>query len=153
MWAAFFVGFHMAWRGSDRAQDEHRQAVVQEQNRRAVRIAIQQEERDAKEKRRADAKQIRHEKRKWHGTYVEYLRSDQWAAKRRAAMKHHGRKCGVCGSVRSLEVHHLTYKRLGHERMKDLQILCGDCHRIRHEDKPGVVTTDYLSEQFRAIIG
>ena len=85
--------------------------------------------------------------------YREYIKSRAWAAKRKEALAYHGRKCAICGSDRNLEVHHLTYKRLGREKMKDLQVTCKDCHRIHHEDKPGVVTTDYLSEQFRAIIG
>ena len=84
--------------------------------------------------------------------YRQYINSREWAAKRKEAFQYHGRKCSTCGSEHNLEVHHLTYQRLGREKMEDLQILCGDCHRIRHEDKPGVVTTDYLSEQFRAIV-
>jgi 5-methylcytosine-specific restriction endonuclease McrA len=126
-------------------------------DRRAARKLKHQQEmagRRKKKTRKAKAARTvtRHEANRWNGTYSEYLRSDRWAAKRSAALKHHGHRCGICGSVRSLEVHHLTYKRLGREKMKDLQVLCCDCHRIRHEDKPGVVTTDFLSEQFRAII-
>jgi len=33
---------------------------------------------------------------------------------------------------RNLEVHHLTYDRLGDERMDDLEVLCPDCHRKAH---------------------
>jgi len=89
----------------------------------------------------------------WSGRYSEYLRSREWKAKKAVALDYHGRKCADCGATEPLEVHHLTYKRLGREKMKDLLVLCGACHRIRHEDKPDVVTTDYLSEQFRAIVG
>ena len=89
----------------------------------------------------------------WNGRYREYLQSRQWRSKKKIAYEYYGRQCADCGAERGLEVHHKSYKRLGREKMKDLEILCGPCHRIRHEDKPGVVTTDYLSEQFRAIIG
>jgi hypothetical protein len=30
------------------------------------------------------------------------------------------------------DVHHLTYKRLGHEKLKDLQALCWHCHKFVH---------------------
>lgn len=28
-----------------------------------------------------------------------------------------------------LELHHITYERLGHERRSDVQLLCFDCHQ------------------------
>jgi len=85
--------------------------------------------------------------------YREYLDSKAWQAKRKEAFAYHGCKCADCGATERLAVHHVTYKRLGREKMKDLLIVCEDCHSIRHEDKAGVVLTDYLSEQFRAIVG
>lgn len=107
----------------------------------------------SKKKRRGKSSAETRERTDWTGRYREYLQSRQWRAKKKIAYDYHGRKCHDCGAERGLEVHHKTYKRLGREKMKDLEILCGACHRIRHEGKPGVVTTDYLSEQFRAIIG
>ena len=92
-------------------------------------------------------------KRIWVESYSDYLKSPHWLATRKDAMNYHGHKCADCGATGLLEVHHLTYERLGCEKMKDLLVLCGTCHRIRHEDKQSVVTTDQLSEQFRAIVG
>ena len=103
--------------------------------------------------KRNRSKPVKQGKRLWVENYADYLKSPHWKAKRKEALEYHGRKCHDCGATQGLEVHHLTYKGLGREKMRDLQVLCGDCHAIRHEDKPGVVTTDYLSEQFRAIIG
>lgn len=42
------------------------------------------------------------------------------------AREHH--RCKRCKQARYLEVHHLTYKRLGFERMDDLEALCVRCH-------------------------
>jgi hypothetical protein len=49
-------------------------------------------------------------------------------------------------------VHHLTYVRLGREKMKDLRILCKGCHANEHEGKvPGVF--DPMTREFMAICG
>lgn len=89
----------------------------------------------------------------WEGNYSDYLLTNHWKETRKTAIKHHGNKCHDCGADRNLEVHHLTYKRLGREKMRDLQVLCYNCHRLRHKDKQGVVLTDTLSVEFRAIVG
>ena len=39
------------------------------------------------------------------------------------------RKCGKPGYI----VHHKTYKRVGHEWMRDLITLCPACHKGVHE--------------------
>jgi hypothetical protein len=44
--------------------------------------------------------------------------------------------CGMFVPLLVLNVHHLTYKRLGHERMEDLQVLCRSCHRVVHGQSP-----------------
>lgn len=63
--------------------------------------------------------------------YTTYLASRKWADIRHAKLMQAGYVCERCGlsnySV-DLEVHHLTYARLGRERMTDLQVLCPDCH-------------------------
>src|SRR5207253_1892600 len=47
---------------------------------------------------------------------------------RRKALAYHGARCAVCKTTRRLQVHHLTYERLGHERMSDFKILCKRHH-------------------------
>jgi len=37
--------------------------------------------------------------------------------------------CEKCGSTQRLQIHHITYSRIGHERMDDLQVICSKCHR------------------------
>ena len=38
----------------------------------------------------------------------------------------------VCGVKHRLQVHHLTYERLGNERDEDLKVLCWACHEREH---------------------
>src|SRR4051812_7827488 len=60
--------------------------------------------------------------------YKAYLRSQHWQQTRKKALAYHGRRCSVCGTTRRLQTHHLTYERLGHERVTDFRILCKDHH-------------------------
>ena len=47
-----------------------------------------------------------------------------------------GYKCVMCGRSASecvLQVHHVTYRNLGHEDvMRDLCTVCGSCHKKLH---------------------
>ena len=43
-----------------------------------------------------------------------------------------GGACEDCGRRRTLQVHHLTYDRYGHEEPTDVLMLCRDCHERRH---------------------
>ena len=69
--------------------------------------------------------------REWYRTV--YLRSLHWRTVRAQKIKEAGGKCEVCGVGGKLDIHHLTYERLGHERMSDLQILCRKHHNKRHK--------------------
>jgi 5-methylcytosine-specific restriction endonuclease McrA len=40
---------------------------------------------------------------------------------------------------RAVEVHHLTYERLGEERLTDLVALCRSCHEREHAYKDLIV--------------
>lgn len=64
-------------------------------------------------------------------TYLEYLASDEWDLIRTAALTRAGHKCR-CGATNDLHVHHITYKRLGHELPDDLRVLCSPCHDKEH---------------------
>ncbi len=64
--------------------------------------------------------------------YRDYINSRRWKNKRKAKIKESGHFCNKCGSVRFLQVHHLTYERLGNELLEDLEILCDNCHRLEH---------------------
>ena len=64
--------------------------------------------------------------------YSRYIQSPEWAAVRKAKFQQAGTRCQECGGDERLEVHHLTYDRLGHERLEDLQVLCHWCHMREH---------------------
>lgn len=63
-----------------------------------------------------------------------YLHSIHWYVirflkKMQMRILHGGVFCEKCRSPKRLTVHHVTYKRLGHERLSDLQVICFGCHR------------------------
>lgn len=60
--------------------------------------------------------------------YREYLKTPQWKIKRGKRLDIDGHACVLCRSTEHLEVHHLSYDRLGHEPLFDLRTLCHDCH-------------------------
>jgi 5-methylcytosine-specific restriction endonuclease McrA len=62
--------------------------------------------------------------------YVEYLKSPRWKKKRERSLAFAERRCQICGSRKHLEVHHNTYENLGHEKLRDLIVLCDDCHEL-----------------------
>lgn len=67
--------------------------------------------------------------------YKEYLKSMHWQHMKTAAWLL-SKKCIKCGSRYALQVHHVTYDRLGCEDYEnDLIILCKQCHGKEHGRK------------------
>jgi len=63
--------------------------------------------------------------------YYAYINSPAWKniarrCKVKAGMR--CKRCGKSGTFYSLHAHHVTYSRLGHERLSDLECLCAECH-------------------------
>lgn len=50
------------------------------------------------------------------------LDSNAWRCRRKRALRI-GNCCAMCGATTSLQVHHLTYKHLGHELDNELVVL------------------------------
>lgn len=67
-------------------------------------------------------------------SYNAYINSAKWQEKRRLALAKADFTCVKCKKRRimGLHVHHKTYKRLGNERLSDLQVLCESCHMLKH---------------------
>jgi len=71
-----------------------------------------------------------------------YMRSPKFNRLRKKLVRLHGYKCAHCGATYNLNVHHITYARLGDELVSDLALLCGDeynqsgaitgCHSMLH---------------------
>lgn len=82
------------------------------------------------------------EGRKWTGPYAKYLETHWWSLVRVTVFGLRGRVCERCGWKwgqtidRVLDVHHLTYDRLGDELTVDLLILCSVCHGAEHGEAP-----------------
>lgn len=64
--------------------------------------------------------------------YATYLQSAGWRRRRQEALTAAGWRCARCQARRELQVHHLTYKRIGAEQPDDLQVLCRSCHEGEH---------------------
>ena len=65
--------------------------------------------------------------------YKLVVKTDCWKLRREAYLQGH-KWCEVCGNSRPefLEVHHLTYERIGNELDKDLVSVCSMCHSLLH---------------------
>ena len=68
--------------------------------------------------------------------YKDYMRSNEWKVKKRERIAI-DQGCVMCGrpldKIRSIQVHHITYQRLGNENvLTDLFTLCGSCHKKLH---------------------
>jgi hypothetical protein len=64
-------------------------------------------------------------------TYAEYLASPHWRELKRRYLASSLRKHCSCGKPRR-DFHHLTYERLGAEKLTDIEPLCRTCHEDRH---------------------
>lgn len=91
--------------------------------------------------------------------YKDYIESYKWiqlSEETRMAR----RCCAECGMTRQwsryfygvdLDVHHLTYERLGNELPEDLVVLCARCHALRHGKKPPTpFTVREFTKDFRS---
>lgn len=68
--------------------------------------------------------------------YRKYMRSDAWEKKKQERIAI-DKGCCMCGrpldKIRSVQVHHISYKNLGNEDvLTDIATLCGSCHRKLH---------------------
>lgn len=81
-------------------------------------------------------KQIREERhRAFWDLYTRYLRSAEWADKRRAVLERDNGMCGGCLERSAQQVHHRTYEHVGDELLFELVSLCHRCHDKCHEDQ------------------
>lgn len=76
--------------------------------------------------------------------YADYLRSPEWAATRLRYYEAHGRTCCLCGTDEQIQLHHLTYERVGQELPDDLAGLCANCHAMVHVlERRGELALDF----------
>jgi hypothetical protein len=89
--------------------------------------------------------------------YIAYMQSRAWLDRRAAALRDPKAACWCCGvmaGIRPLDLHHLTYERLGRELPRDLVLVCRPCHDTIHErrDKHDSIlaATRYVREMQKA---
>lgn len=63
----------------------------------------------------------------------QYLNSPEWKSKRIKVLTRADFCCEMCHAQTSLQVHHISYKRLYREPLTDLVALCSTCHQQVHE--------------------
>lgn len=67
--------------------------------------------------------------------YKEQLVSKEWLAFRKFVMSVKGSKCEICGSSKSINIHHIKYvsgKKAWEYTCEDVLVLCNDCHMKVH---------------------
>ena len=72
-----------------------------------------------------------------------YLDSPKWQELRSKVLKRDNNRCVNCNSESNLNCHHITYNRLGNEKLNDLVILCQPCHSRLHEIANAIYKNGY----------
>lgn len=67
-----------------------------------------------------------------YGRYTTHLQSFYWKKIRAQALSRDRNLCQSCKKSAAQDVHHLTYRNLGQEKVEDLLSLCRRCHEIMH---------------------
>lgn len=67
-------------------------------------------------------------------SYNAYLRSPEWATRRRLVMERAQGLCEGCRLQRAAQVHHLTYAHVGAEFLFELVAICKGCHDRIHPE-------------------
>lgn len=68
-------------------------------------------------------------------TYTDYIAGAAWADRKKRYYSTHAKVCKACGTTQHIQLHHLTYKRLGDELDADLMPLCHKHHQAVEEFK------------------
>lgn len=90
--------------------------------------------------------------------YSAYMQSEDWRERRREWYSGGWYRCVCCWRHGRLELHHVTYRRLGRELDKDLLPLCRGCHDkvsdwIRENRAPNSPLATLLAIRSVAVIG
>ena len=80
--------------------------------------------------------------------YEQYLNSNQWQINRQKILWRDKSKCRICGSSDLLQVHHLSYKKIGNEKKENLITLC----KAHHEEETNIINrllSSYEGRKFK----
>ena len=84
---------------------------------------------------------ISHGEPTWQERYLEVLKSEEWAALKKAVKEKCGYCCQRCGEDSwngldyRFQLHHKHYRTLGHETEDDVLFLCPICHEVEDEKR------------------
>jgi len=73
--------------------------------------------------------------------YKQYLASREWALRKRQVRERSWGRCERCAAPQEA-AHHLTYERLGNERLEDLLAVCDACHEYLSGLRPDDPATE-----------
>lgn len=65
--------------------------------------------------------------------YQDYMDSRAWAQRKIVYWQAHDRRCRRCANDVAVQLHHLSYERMGREPDEDLMPLCQRCHSLAHQ--------------------
>ena len=86
-------------------------------------------------------------------SYKDYLDSDEWKKLRTRVRRRARGWCERCKVGPRADIHHLTYERLGNERLDDLVAVCRECHEYLHgrraQDPAAVAYTERETKDVR----
>ena len=74
-------------------------------------------------------------KKLWAVWYPQYLRTDEWQNKRIEVIKRCKNICEECNFEKVDDIHHITYKNVGNEKLYELIGVCRACHAMLHGKK------------------
>jgi hypothetical protein len=84
-------------------------------------------QKEQKARERAQAMERVKERKEWFAAHTAYLKSPEWAAKRKAVLRRNP-ICQACGFRAAVQAHHLTYKHWRNEPLFELVAVCVRCH-------------------------
>jgi len=86
-----------------------------------------------------------------YADYSAYLRSGAWRERKADYWASDQPQDCICGKTDGLQLHHLTYERVGDEPPTDLTPLCPNCHAMIHtlerRGEIGLDFTGFVSEK------
>ena len=97
----------------------------------AERHRVEQEREYARRNAEYEARRARDD-REWREWYDLYLRSPEWAERRRLVLERASGRCEGCRKRGATQVHHLTYTHVGNELLFELVAICRSCHERIH---------------------
>ena len=84
--------------------------------------------------------------------HKDYIKSPIWVNFNKSYRKSkYKQNCFSCESNFDLLLHHITYERLGKEKLEDVVVLCNKCHNSFHKQYPSLINSELTSNTYKFI--